>query len=85
MHDREHEEVGIRQRIPEWRRRLQRPCQWREEGRGLERSKSWEYGSGLRPSAEKNGGLMAVLLCADKRLVTSSQAIAKEKCNTVVR
>jgi hypothetical protein len=77
MHDGEHEEVGIRQRIPEWRRRLQRPCQWREEGGGVERSESWEYGSGLRPSAERNSGLTAVLLCAHKRSVT--RTIAKEK------
>lgn len=44
--------AGIRQRIPEWRRRLQRPCQWRE-GEGVE-SSGWEDGSGLRPSVEKN-------------------------------
>jgi len=77
MHDGEHEEVGIRQRIPEWRRRLQRPCQGREEGREVERIKMWECRSGLRPSAEKNGGLTAVLLYAHKRSVTC--IIAKEK------
>jgi hypothetical protein len=77
MHDGEHEEVGIRQRIPEWRRLLRWPCQWRKEGRGVERGKSWEYGSGLRSSAENNGGLKAVLLCAHKRSVTS--IVAREK------
>lgn len=77
MHDGEHEEVGIRQRIPGWRRRLQQPCQWRGEGRGVERNESWEYGSGLRASAEKNGSFMAVLLCGHKRSATST--IAKEK------
>ena len=70
MHDGEHDVVGIRQRIPEWRRRLQRPCQWREEGRGVKISRSWGYGSGLRPCAEENGGLTAVSFMCPKRSVT---------------
>jgi hypothetical protein len=38
MHDGERGEEGIRQRIPERGRRLQRPCQWsEEEGRGVKR------------------------------------------------
>jgi hypothetical protein len=59
-------------------------CSGHSDGGRRKGSKGWEYGSGLRPGAEKNGGPTSVLLCAHERSVTSTVANAREKSKVTI-